>query len=280
MLTFAGVAGWPVAHSRSPAMFAAAFEAVGLPDWRYTALPLAPERFAETVRALAGSGYRGLNVTIPHKEAALALAGEATPAAAAIGAANSLTFEDGAIEADNTDAPGLIAALGEALAGRACLVLGAGGSARAAAWALREAGAEVWVWNRTPERAAAVARDLSVAHAEGPIPCDVLVNCTSVGLGEGGRIEDLPLAGIAPPEVVVDLVYGDAPPPVAAWALERGSRVVDGIEVLVRQGAASFERWTGISAPVENMRQAARRPWQPYTLPVTLALTQGGRGAE
>jgi len=115
VLTWAGVAGWPVAHSRSPAMFAAAFEATGLGNWRYAALPLAPERFAETVRALPASGYRGLNVTIPHKEAALRLADEPTPAAAAIGAANSLTFEDGRIEADNTDAPGLLASLGQDL---------------------------------------------------------------------------------------------------------------------------------------------------------------------
>lgn len=280
MLTWAGVAGWPVAHSRSPAMFAAAFEATGLADWRYATLPLAPERFAETVRALPGSGYRGLNVTIPHKEAALALADRATPAAAAIGAANSLTFEDGAIEADNTDAPGLLAALGESPAGTRCLILGAGGSARAAAWALREAGAaEVAVWNRTPERAAALARELGVTHAERPGPCDLLVNCTAVGLDPSASLDDLPLRGVHPPAVVADLVYGEDPP-VTEWARAAGSRVVDGTEVLIRQGGASFERWTGIPAPVENMRQAARMAWQPYTLPVTLALTQGGLGDE
>ena len=280
MLTWAGVAGWPVAHSRSPAMFAAAFEAAGLQDWRYAALPLSPDRFAETVRALPGSGYRGLNVTIPHKQAALAVADRAEPAAAAIGAANSLTFEDGAIEAANTDAPGLLAALDEPPAGRRCLILGAGGSARAAAWALREAGAaEVAVWNRTPERAAALARELGVTHAERPGACDVLVNCTAVGLDPAASLDDLPLGGLDPPAVVADLVYGEDPP-VTAWARAAGSRVVDGAEVLVRQGAASFERWTGIPAPVENMRQAARMAWQPYTLPVTLALTQGGLGAE
>lgn len=280
MLTWAGVAGWPVAHSRSPAMFAAAFEAAGLETWRYAALPLAPERFAETVGALPGSGFRGLNVTIPHKEAALRLADEPTPTAAAIGAANSLSFEDGRIEADNTDAPGLLAALGEPPAGKRCLVLGAGGSARAAAWALREAGAgEVAVWNRTPERAAALARELDVAHVERPEACDILVNCTAVGLDPTASLADLPLAGLDPPRVVADLVYGEDPP-VTAWARAAGSRVVEGVEVLVRQGAASFERWTGVSAPVENMRQAARMPWQPYTLPVTLALTQGGLGAE
>jgi shikimate dehydrogenase len=102
-----GVAGWPVAHSRSPQMHNAALRAVGLEDWLYTRLPLAPERFEESVKALAASGYRGINVTIPHKQAALALAGSATPAARAIGAANTLTFGEDGIEAENTDAQGV-----------------------------------------------------------------------------------------------------------------------------------------------------------------------------
>src|SRR3954452_24046360 len=112
------VAGWPVAHSRSPAMHNAAFAALGMDDWLYTRLPLPPERFAETVRALPASGYRGINVTIPHKEAALELADSATKAAAATGAANTLTFRDGAVEADNTDAQGFLDALGQPLSGR------------------------------------------------------------------------------------------------------------------------------------------------------------------
>src|SRR5204863_6604883 len=104
-----GVAGWPVAHSRSPAMHNAAFAASGLGGWFYTRLPLPPELFAETVRALPSSDYRGLNVTIPHKEVALALADEVTATATAIGAANTLTFgPDGAIEAENTDAQGFL----------------------------------------------------------------------------------------------------------------------------------------------------------------------------
>jgi hypothetical protein len=109
-----GVCGWPVAHSRSPAMHEAALAEAGLPDWRYLKLPLPPGLFAETVRALPAAGFRGVNVTIPHKEAALALADAASDAAREIGAANTLTFErDGAIHAENTDAPALIAALGD-----------------------------------------------------------------------------------------------------------------------------------------------------------------------
>ena len=156
-----GVLGWPVAHSRSPAMHNAALAAVGLTDWRYQLLPVPPELFAETVRALPGAGFRGVNVTIPHKQAALALADEATERASAIGAANTLTFESGTVIADNTDAPALIAGLPFPAQGRTALVLGAGGSARAAVWALRDAGAaEVRVWNRTPERAERLCAEL------------------------------------------------------------------------------------------------------------------------
>src|SRR3954447_3857178 len=133
------VAGWPVAQSRSPAMHNAAFAALGMDDWLYTRLPLPPERFGETVRALPASGYRGINVTIPHKEAALELADSASDTAAAIGAANTLTFEDGEIRADNTAARASLAARGEPLAGRRVLVLGAGGAARAIIWAALEA---------------------------------------------------------------------------------------------------------------------------------------------
>ncbi len=133
--------------------------------WRYQLLPVPPERFAETVaRARAARASSGANVTIPHKHAALALADTASEAARAIGAANTLTFTpDGAIVAENTDAPGFLAALGVSPRGMSALVLGAGGSARAVVWALREAGAsEVSVWNRTPERAGALARELGV----------------------------------------------------------------------------------------------------------------------
>lgn len=259
MLTLVGVIGHPVRHSRSPAIHNAAFEALGL-DWRYVKLPVEPDVLAETVRALPGSGYRGVNVTIPHKEAALALADGATDAARAIGAANTLTFDDGEIQADNTDAAGLLGALSRDPRGMAALVLGAGGAGRAAAWALREAGAEVSLWNRTPERAAALAAELGVEHVEAPVTADLVVNATSVGLSPDDSIESLPLAWIDPPSVAVELVYGEHETPFQAWADAGGSALVDGLEVLVRQGALSFERWTGFEPPLDTMRRAARAP--------------------
>ena len=244
-------------------MHNAAFRAVGL-DWRYVKLPVPPALFAETVRALPASGFRGANVTIPHKHAALALADERTPSADAIGAANTLTFLDGgAIEAHNTDAPGFLAALGEDEArGLRALVLGAGGAGRAVAWALREAGAaEVAVWNRTPDRAKALADDLGITSVLRPATCDLLINATSVGLeprlNEAETLAALHLDRLDPARIVVDLVYGDAPSALLGWAARGGSRTVDGLEVLVRQGALSFERWTGVEAPIDAMRAAA-----------------------
>jgi shikimate dehydrogenase len=257
----AGVVGFPVGHSRSPAMMNAAFRELGL-DWLYLPLPLEPERFDGTIRALGASGFRGVNVTVPHKLAAHAVADRRSAAAEAIGAANTLTFEGGRIEADNTDAGGLLAALGDAAGGARALVLGAGGAGRAAAWALREAGArEVTVWNRTAERAAALAAELGVRQAQRPEPSDLLVNATSVGLGgetERQVVEALALEGLVPPPLLVELVYGEGPTALTKWAERGGSRVVDGLEVLVRQGALSFERWTGADAPLETMRRAAR----------------------
>jgi shikimate dehydrogenase len=228
----------------------AAFEALGVEGWRFQLLPVPPEWFDETMRALPAAGFAGVNVTVPHKEAALALADTASDAAREIGAANTLTFAaDGTIAADNTDAPGLLDALPEPPAGRTALVLGAGGSARAAVWALQRAGAEVSILARTRRR----AEVLGVRMVDEPEPADLLVNCTPVGMED----EDLP----APPEyydVVVDLVYRDGGTALIRRAEEAGARTVDGIEILVHQGALSFQEWTGMQAPLDVMRLAAR----------------------
>jgi shikimate dehydrogenase len=236
----------------------AAFAALGLTGWTYQRLPVPPHLLAETVRALPAAGFAGANVTIPHKQAALALADTASPTARAIGAANTLTFTPDGIEAENTDAPGLVAAL--PAAPRTALVLGAGGSARAAAYALRERGAHVRVWNRTPERAEQLARDLDVEATRIQGPADVLVNCTAVGLEDPHAS---PIDVIVH-DVVVDLVYGAHETALIAMAKAAGAATVDGREVLVRQGALSFERWTGQAPPLDVMRAAvARAPGAP-----------------
>jgi shikimate dehydrogenase len=227
-----GVLGWPVAHSRSPAIHNAALEALAMAGWHYQRLPVPPRLFAETTRALGSAGFLGANVTIPHKEAALALAEQASETARAIGAANMLTFAaDGTIAAENTDAPGLLAALAVAPAGMRALVLGAGGSARAAAWALRDAGAsEVAVWNRSPERAAALANELGVRAVPKPGPADLLINCTPVGLQRSASDDQgLNQLGLTFDQVgeysyVVDMVYRSGSTPLLAAACRSTAR--------------------------------------------------------
>lgn len=267
-----GVLGWPVAHSRSPAMHNAALAALGMTGWRYQPLPLPAELFAQTTRALGQAGFVGANVTIPHKHAALELADEASATARAIGAANTLTFTaDGTISADNTDAPGLISALERSPAGMRALVLGAGGSARAVVWALREAGAsDVSVWNRTHERAESLANELGVRAVREPQPADLLVNCTSVGLERVGELErsatddqalnqlGLTFDQLGEYSYVIDLVYRSGSTPLLAAARMHGARTLDGLAILVAQGALSFELWTGRQPPLEVMRRAAR----------------------
>jgi shikimate dehydrogenase len=247
-------------------MHNAAFEALGMaPAWRYFALPVSGELFEETVRGLPGSGYRGANVTIPHKLLALAVADDATPAARGAGAANTLTFTgDGAIHADNTDTGGLLDAIGDLPA--SALVLGAGGAARGAVWALREAGVDVAVWNRTAERARALADDLEVRVVDTvrPSAFGAVVNTSSIGLdatlSDESALAALHLEDQHPPALVCDLVYraGGAPTPLCNWAQRGNARFVDGLEILVRQGARSFQIWTGEEPPLEVMRQAAR----------------------
>ncbi len=267
------VLGQPVAHSRSPAMQTAALAELGLGEaWSYEAIEVAPEDFADLVRSLPGAGFAGVNVTVPHKLAALAVADTASGAARAIGAANTLSFEDGAIAAANTDAEGITAAIGEPLEGRRALVLGGGGSARAAIWALRNAGADVSVWNRTAAKAESLAKEFGIAHEQLATSnqqlgtFDLLLNATTIGLQQASTraptsadLKALPIAAdsLSERQVVVDLVYGFHETALASRARDRGSRVIDGLEVLVHQGAASLRIWTGLEAPLEKMRQAA-----------------------
>lgn len=246
-------------------MHTAALRELGLAaqGWRYQFLPIPPERFAETVRALPRAGFAGINVTIPHKEAALALADTATPTARAVGAANTLSFDaaTGAIHAHNTDVEGLLEAIPPEHhpAGRTALVLGAGGAARAAVYALIAAGAaDVAVHNRTPERARRLVAELGGRVVERPHEAALIVNATSVGLG---GVKAMPLGAdeVAAGSCVVDMVYSETDTALIEKARARGATAVDGLMVLVAQGAASLEGWTGRPAPRETMRAAARR---------------------
>jgi shikimate dehydrogenase len=277
-----GVLGWPVDHSRSPAMQNAALAATGLDgEYAYERVAVQPAALAATLRALAATGFAGVNVTIPHKEEALALATDASADARAIGAANTLTFgPGGTVRADNTDAPGLLDALGEPVP-RTALVLGAGGSARAVAYALRGAGAQVAVWNRTPERAERLAADLGVDAVSAAAPAAVLVNCTSVGLRDpGATFKNLPLTSdqLGEYACVVDLVYRAGGTELLRQAEQRGCRCVDGLEILVRQGARSFEIWTGRTAPLDAMRRAARSEHPDPQLPASPTGRRDGPG--
>lgn len=245
----------------------AALAAVGLSHWRYQLLPVPPELFSETVRGLAQVGFTGANVTIPHKAAALALADGASPRAQAIGAANTLTFApDGQIWADNTDGPGLIAALGArdvALEGLSVQLLGAGGTARAALWALRDAGAEVAVWNRTPARAQALCAELGGRVVSEPEPAALLIQASAAGLESGSALPGFKVLapdadGLGRYEIVVDFVYSQDGGTLLSAARRHGVTVIDGLELLVRQGALAFERFTGQPAPLAVMDRAVR----------------------
>jgi shikimate dehydrogenase len=269
------VLGHPVSHSRSPAMQSAALRALGIAgEWSYEAIDVEPGEFEERTRALGGQGFVGANITIPHKEAALALADEASEAATEIGAANTLSFRGDRIRADNTDASGLIAALPGPVERQSALVLGAGGSGRAAVWALAGQGAPVSVWNRTPERADELVRDLARVGghtpAEGRLRAvtaeqirsngyELIVNCTAVGMGDEDPFEYLPLdpGRLGAASVLVDLVYAGSESRLVREARDRGTTAIDGLEVLVRQGAESLRIWTGAEPPLEVMREAA-----------------------
>ena len=261
-----GIIGWPVEHSLSPAMHNAAFGALDL-NWVYVAFPVRPESIGETLAGLAAAGCAGLNVTIPHKQAVIPHCSAVSEAVEAIGAANTLVPDgDGGFKADNTDAAGFLRALdsatGRSLDGLQALVIGAGGAARAVAWALRSRGARLMVSNRTDEKAAALGPTVPFARSTLEDACgsaDIIVNCTSLGLEDDGMPAPLPVDGIEARHVVADIVYR---PGGTAWlsaAADRGATTVDGLGMLLHQGADAFAQWTGTEPPVEAMRRALAR---------------------
>lgn len=254
-----GLLGWPVAHSLSPQLHAAAIAAAGL-DLAYLAFPVPPASLETAVAGLGALGALGANVTVPHKAAVLALADEVGPEAAAVGAANTLTWRAGRLFADNTDLPGLQSVLAElgVEAGDGVLLCGAGGAARAAAVALGRAGARVEVLSRRPEAVAGVREVLEAAGGSvGPVARPrLLVNATPLGL----HGEDPParLLELGPGQIALDLVYGREPTPFVRAALAAGATAADGLGLLVAQAAFSFAIWTGAPPPHRVMQEAAR----------------------
>ena len=266
-----GVIGWPVTHSLSPAMHNAAFAALGLVGWRYDLLPIPPDILGPGLRTLRDEGgYLGVNVTVPLKEAVLAHI-RPDALARALGAANTIDFRSDT--ATNTDVGGLIEDLRAndiALDGARALVIGAGGAARAAVYGLAQAGAEVLVANRTPERAQAMLAALALnaglrgaaavtfEQAAAAAPA-LLVNCTPAGMWP--RVDGCPWPDGAPfpaGAAVYDMVYRPARTRLMALAEAAGGRAVGGLGMLARQGAAAFTLWTGQAAPVEVMLAAAQ----------------------
>ncbi|MEE7493608.1 shikimate dehydrogenase [Methylobacterium oryzae] len=254
------VVGHPIAHSRSPLIHGHWLAEHGIPG-SYERLDVRPAAFPDFVRGLPDSGFRGGNVTIPHKETAFALVDTLTPRARAIGAVNTLVVApDGRIRGDNTDAPGFCAHLDQTLgaawpdrAGGTALVLGAGGAARAIVVGLAERGLRrVWVANRTAARAeavAALAPGIGAALAWDDLPAalprtGLLVNTTSLGMkGQPPLAVDLsPLpAGAA----VADIVYAPLETELLAAARRRGLPAVDGLGMLLHQAVPGFEAWFG-----------------------------------
>ena len=244
-------------------MHNAALAELGLSgEWSYEAIDVTPDEFERRVRAMPSEGFVGVNVTVPHKGAALALADTLSETAREIGAANTLSFEEGEIRADNTDAQGLLDALPVSPGGKRALVLGAGGAARAIVWALAREGAEVEVWNRTALRAEHLCAELGGRPVEALDlrNYELVVNSTAAGLHGENPFAELPLepAQLEKHHVVVDLVYGVEGSQLLSVAHSVGAATVDGIEILVQQGARSLEIWTGRKPSVDVMRDAAR----------------------
>lgn len=284
-----GVIGWPIEHSLSPAMHNAALAALGL-NWRYVAMPVRPGEVTAAVRGMAALGFRGCNVTVPHKAAVLAELDAVARDAAVLGAANTLVMSRDAggcrhIAGHNTDVAGFLGALragGCAPQGREAVVVGAGGAARAVVYGLLWAGAaRVTVLNRTPARAERLAMELTPPQAEAIPPleagaltpaalveaaqgADLLVNATTVGMWPqvDGSVwpEDVPVPAHL---TVYDLVYNPLETRLLRQARAAGARALDGLGMLARQGALALDRWTDAALDVDavtaQMEETCRR---------------------
>lgn len=272
MVNKVGLIGWPVEHSISPNMHNAAFWALGMTDWSYELVPIPPDIVGKSLRTLRDEGgFVGVNVTVPLKQSVMPYI-KPDERARAIGAVNTIDFRDGS--GTNTDVMGFLDDLkanGINPAGMNVLVLGAGGAARAAIYGLARSSAKVTVVNRTIDRAREMVTELVATAgiqnvtvemlddaAEQPI--DLIVNCTSVGMWP--NVEESPwISGVPFPRGVTlyEMVYRPESTMLMHQAISRGGHVIGGLGMLVRQGAAAFELWTGKAAPLDVMFAAARQ---------------------
>ena len=262
----AGIIGWPVDRSLSPAIHNAAFEALGL-DWIYVAFPVEPGQGVRAVEAMRAFGVRGLNVTMPHKRDVIPALDVLSPESERAGAVNTIAADGARLIGSNTDGPGFVRFLsrdaGVDPSGARLLLLGGGGAARAVAISVSDAGAEVVVAARKPDQAAEVAALAKNARGVGFAPgilddelrsADIVVNATPVG--RAGEMLPFDPACITGGHLVVDLIYHPESTPLLQIARERGARTFNGLGMLVHQAALSFEAWTGVAAPVDAMRAA------------------------
>jgi shikimate dehydrogenase len=257
-------------------MHNAAFVELGL-DWRYRLLPTRPGQLGVRLDQLDRQRFRGANITVPHKQSIILYLDRLSATAQAIGAVNTVVFGRQGTVGDNTDGRGFLDALRHAgfdPAGQRALVLGAGGGARGVTYALADVGCSVTLYNRTQERAILLARDMQRAgYKVSVIPVDtapwaeldpdrwdLLVNTTPLGMWPDTQVSPWPDAVPIPPNwTIFDLVYNPAETRLLQQARKSGAQAIDGLEMLVRQGARSFEMWTGIQPPIGTMRSAAQQ---------------------
>ncbi len=296
-----GLLGWPVSHSRSPAMHNAAFQAAGV-DGVYLPLPVSPDRIEAAVRGLVALGFGGANVTIPHKQAVIPFLDELSPAARAIGAVNTIVVRaDGSLFGDNTDAPGFLAdlsaqgiRLSDLVTGGA-LIFGAGGSGRAIVYALATAGIPILLAARRSEQAQHLITDLlphlpsyaqlrslppdpapdfgPLLRSLAPSAPRLIVNCTSLGMTP--RVDVSPWPDDVPfrrDQIVYDLVYNPPETRLLAQARACGARGLNGLGMLLHQGALAWEQWVGRPAPLAAMSVALQDFGRPLAAETTSAL--------
>ena len=281
MDTALGIIGDPIGHSMSPVFQQAALDACGV-DARYVAYQVAPDEVEEFVNGLRQHGVLGINVTVPHKSAVMPFLDEIDDWATEAGAVNTIVNSQGRLTGHNTDGYGFLRALREGGGfepqGRRTLILGAGGAARGVVLALaREGVGDLTIANRTPERAenlAQLARNRGIAAQAIPLSdrevseaaarAELIVNCTTIGMthGPGEDESPLPADAIPAPALVNDLVYNPLETRLLREAAQAGAQTLGGIEMLVYQGAASFEMWLDQPAPVRVMMEAAIRAMQ------------------